>query len=109
MDMDSVFDVDRSGVDGQARVRFVGELDMAEVERAHHEVIEALDQTAGALVIDLSALTFCDSSGVRLLFRLDSEAKARGRAMVLQDPTPPVRQVLGLLGVVDRLPIEEVS
>jgi hypothetical protein len=29
--------------------------------------------------------------------------------MVLQDPTPPVRQVLGLLGVVDRLSIEEVS
>ena len=107
--MDSVFYVDRSGVDGQARLRFVGELDLAEVERARDEVVEVLDTTAGVLTIDLSALTFCDSSGVRLLFKLDSEAKERGRTMVLQHPTSAVRLVLRMVGVEELLTIEDRS
>jgi anti-sigma B factor antagonist len=105
---DLVFEIDRSGVDGQARLRFVGELDMAEVERARREVLEVLDETAGALIIDLGGLTFCDSTGVHLLFKLDAEVKARERTMVLQDPTPAVREVLRLLGAIDRLTVQEV-
>jgi anti-sigma B factor antagonist len=107
--MDPVFDIDKSGVDGHARVRFVGELDMAEMERAHDEVVEVLDQTAGVLTIDLSGLTFCDSSGVEVLFRLDSEAKARGRTMVVQHPTPAVSQVFRLLRVAEVLTVEDLS
>ena len=104
-----MFDIDRSQVDGHARVRFVGELDMAEVEQAHDEVVDVLDQTDGALTIDLSSLSFCDASGVRLLLKLDSETKARGRAMVLQHPTPPVHRVFRVLDVVDQLTIEDGS
>ena len=74
-------------------MRFVGELDMAAVEQAHAEVVEVLDQTGGALTIDLSSLSFCDAAGVRLLIKLDSETKAHGRAMVLQHPTPAVHRV----------------
>jgi anti-sigma B factor antagonist len=107
--MDPVFDIDRSQVDGHARVRFVGELDMAAVEQAHAEVIEVLDQTGGALTIDLSSLSFCDASGVHLLFELDSETKARGRAMVLQHPTPAVHRVFRVLDVADQVTIEDGS
>jgi anti-anti-sigma factor len=101
------FDIDRSQADGHARVRFVGELDVAVAEQAHAEVIEVLDQTAGALTVDLSSLTSCDASGVRVLVKLDSETKARGRAMVLQDPTPFMRRVLRALDLVDHLTIED--
>ena len=107
--MDPVFDVDRSQVDGHARVRFVGELDMAAVQQAHAEVIDVLDHTGGALTIDLSSLSFCDASGVRLLLKLDSETKARGRALVLQHPTPAVRRVFRVLDAVDHLTIEDRS
>jgi anti-anti-sigma factor len=107
--MDSAFEVDRSRVDGHARVRFVGELDMAEVQRAETEVIEVLDRTAGELTLDLSDLTFCDSSGVRLLYKLHTETEERGRNMVLQHPTPLVCRVLELMGVIDRLTIEDGS
>jgi anti-sigma B factor antagonist len=105
--MDPVFDIDRSHVDGHARVRLVGELDMAAVDQAHAELLDVLDQTGGALTIDLSSLSFCDASGVRLLFKLDSETKARGRAMVLQHPTPAVNRVFRALDVVDHLTIED--
>src|SRR4051794_9649214 len=75
-------------VDGHARVRLVGELDMATVEQAHGEAIGVLDRTAGALVVDLSGLTFCDAAGIRLLLQLDGDTKGRGRTMVLLHPTP---------------------
>jgi anti-sigma B factor antagonist len=105
--MDSVFDLERVSLDGHARVRFVGELDLAEVDQAQVDVIEVLDQSTGVLTIDLSGLTFCDSSGARLLYRIDGEAKARGRTMVLQSPTPAVHRVLDVLGLVQILTIED--
>jgi anti-anti-sigma factor len=71
------------------------------------DVIDVLDQTTGELTIDLSGLTFCDSSGVRLLYRLDRETKARGRVMVLQHPTSAVQRVLSLMGFVELLTVED--
>jgi anti-sigma B factor antagonist len=107
--MDPVFSVERVSLDGHARVRFVGELDIAEVERAEVDVMQVLEQSSGDLTIDMRRLTFCDSSGARLLYRLDRETKARGRTMVLQSPTPAVHRVLSMLGVVQRLNIEDGS
>ena len=107
--MDPVFEIDRSQVDGHARVRFVGELDMAAVGQAQAELIEVLDQTCGALTVDLSSLTFCDASGIGLLLKLDSETKARGRVMVLRHPTPSVQRVFRVLDLVDHLTIEDGS
>ncbi len=105
--MGPVFEIDRSRVDGHARVRFVGELDLDQAKRAQIEVVEVLDRTAGTLTIDLSDLTFCDSSGIGLLLTLRSEAAARGRAMVLQRLRPTVERVLRLTGVYDSFTIED--
>jgi anti-sigma B factor antagonist len=105
--MDAVFSVDRSSVNGRAQVRFVGELDIADEERAQDEVIDVLDHTDGPLTIDLSSLAFCDASGVRVLLRLHAETMARGRAMVLQHPTPAVSRVFGVVGISETLTIED--
>jgi anti-sigma B factor antagonist len=51
-------------------VRLAGELDMATSPRAL-EAVGATDLTAAhLLVVDLSDVTFCDSSGLRLLLHL---------------------------------------
>ena len=105
--MDRVFDVDRSRCDGQARLRFVGELDLYESNRAQAEVVEVLDQTAGTLTIDLRDLTFCDSSCVHLLLAIHSEASARGRKMVLQGPSAAAEKVLRICGVYDLFTVED--
>ena len=104
---DQVFDIHWSQVDGQARVRFIGELDMAAVEQAHDEATEVLDRTAGALVVDLSGLTFCDASGIRLLLQLDAETKGRGRTMVLLHPTPFLSRVFDVVGISESLRIKD--
>jgi anti-sigma B factor antagonist len=51
-------------------VRLAGELDMATADRAL-DALRATDlTTARALIVDLSDVTFCDSSGLRLLLHL---------------------------------------
>jgi anti-sigma B factor antagonist len=105
--MDSLFEVDTSQVDGHARLGFLGELDMAEAQRAEREALEVFDQTSGVVTIDLSGLTFCDASGVRVLLNLDCEATTRGRRLVLEHPTPAVRRVLSVLGMFDFLKITD--
>jgi anti-sigma B factor antagonist len=104
---DHVFDIDWSQVDGHARVRFIGELDMAAVEQTHDEAIEVLDGTAGPVVIDLTGLTFCDASGIRLLLQLDAETKGRGRTMVLLHPTPFLSRVFDAAGISESLTIKD--
>src|SRR4051812_23670051 len=105
--MGDPFCVDRSRVDGQARLRFVGELDLAAVERAEREAVGALDHTpAGPLVIDLGDLTYCDSSGINLLIRLQREVNDRGRTMVLRRPTAFVKRVFVIADVYDLFTIE---
>jgi anti-anti-sigma factor len=105
--MDPAFAVERVSLDGHARVRFVGELDMATSDGAEADVTDVLDQSSGDLTIDLSALTFCDTSGMRLLYRLHRETQARGRTMVLERPTPAVHRVLDMLGLTQVFMIED--
>ena len=59
-------------------VRLVGELDMATAERAL-DALRATDLSAARrLIVDLADLSFCDSSGLRLLLRLRQEMVDHG-------------------------------
>ena len=106
--MDPVFHVDTSAVDGQALVRLLGELDMAGASEARNQVLDVLDQMqAGVLILDLGGLTYCDSSGIRVLLALQADTEARGRKMVLRHLQPIVARVLEVTGVRDQFDIED--
>ena len=106
--MEPVFEVDTSGIDGQVLVRFLGELDMAAVGDAHDRVAEVLDANpTGPLVLDLHGLTFCGSSGIRVLLRLQRLTSAQRRKMVLRDIHPNVLRVLEALDLCDQFAIED--
>ncbi len=51
------------------------------------------------LVIDLSRVTFCDSSGIDVLVHARDYFTAGGGALVLWDPSPAVRRILSLTGL----------
>ena len=79
-------------------VRLIGELDISTVELASR----GLSAAAGAgtkVSVDLSKLTFIDSSGVRLLLNLLRDQRASGGDVVLQAPTDHVRHVFDILGL----------
>jgi anti-anti-sigma factor len=55
---------------------------------------EALRRRGVRLVIDLSAVTFCDSGGLSLFIDLHRRVTARGGSLCLASPQPPVLTVL---------------
>src|SRR5258707_13363609 len=59
---------------GTARLTLSGELDLATVPRLRAEAQALLDQSARHLIIDLSRLTFVDSSGLSLFISLNDRA-----------------------------------
>ena len=80
-----------------------GELDLTGAPRIEEHVQSALLDGTGAFVLDLSGLTFMDSSGVNTLLRARSLLGREQRDLVLICPPGPVRRVLELIGVVDVL------
>jgi anti-anti-sigma factor len=105
---DATFSVDVVHVNGTTVVRFMGELDLAYVEHAEEQALRALGATnGGPLVIDLSELSYCDSSGIRALLTIDTTAAKRERPVVIRHPRPVVRRVFQIAGVDERLTIEK--
>jgi anti-anti-sigma factor len=62
--------------DGAVLVRITGEIDISNVDNVAAE-LASLQTRGGRIVIDLSALAFIDSSGVRLLASMADQARAR--------------------------------
>ena len=82
-----------------------GELDLAEVG----ELRDRLGRLLGAeqeTVLDLSGLTFIDSSAIQLLFEATRDAKANGWHLQLRNPSPVTLDTLRLAGVVMMLGLD---
>jgi anti-sigma B factor antagonist len=89
--------------DGVVQVR--GELDIRTCDRLER-VAGAEADRGGKVVLDLSELTFCDSTGLSGLVRLHRRAQAAGGTLVLRSPAPRVRNLLDLTGLDRLFPIE---
>lgn len=74
------------GDDGAVHARLRGELDMESADAIRARLGEAISSDVSALVVDLSGVTFMDSSGVELLFRLRSELAVRQMRLRLALP-----------------------
>jgi anti-anti-sigma factor len=63
-----------------------GEIDLSNAKELEREIEEAVPNTARGMVLDLSKLTYLDSSGIRLLLSLAGRLRWRGEGTVLVDP-----------------------
>jgi len=86
--------------DDPRRYRLVGELDLASVDELS-ERLQPQVAARGDLSLDLSELTFIDSSGIRALFQLN--AQMEDGSVILERPSPFARRVMGVLGVGESL------
>jgi anti-anti-sigma factor len=86
-------------------VVLTGDLDIASYERARERVEEADRGRPPVLVIDLSALEFVDSTGVRLVLDADQRARAQGRRVAVRLGTGPAERVFRTLGLLDVLEV----
>ena len=89
---DEVVQFDRAG--RHLTVYVAGELDVAVVGEIGDGVLDRHRPTDERVWLDLGAVTFCDSSAVRMLFRLHQAIEGAGAHFVVYDPPPTVRQVL---------------
>jgi anti-anti-sigma factor len=90
---------------GTAEVVLEGELDLGTLEEARYRVAAAEREAPSLLVIDLSALTFVDSTGVRVVLLADDRARAAGRRLAVRLGTGPALRIFTALGLVDKLDV----
>jgi anti-anti-sigma factor len=93
--MDDLFRVE--GPNGSRELRLIGELDLTTAPILA-EALSALSEEAGTPPsLDVSELTFLDSTGLNLLIR--TAQSYPDRRLQLRSPTPNVRRVLDLAGL----------
>jgi anti-sigma B factor antagonist len=99
-------DAIRVTVDGEtAKAELAGAFDMAATFTVEPALEQALEEPGvSALTLDLSELSFIDSTGVGVLFRLESEARTRGVALSIVPGPREVQRVFELAGLTDVLP-----
>ncbi|GAA2721261.1 STAS domain-containing protein [Cellulomonas aerilata] len=86
------------GADGLTVVTLRGEID-AGLRHAASDAMVAVLAGQGPLVIDTSAVTFIDSSGMAFLLQLHGVASDAARPVVLRDPAGAVTDLLALVGL----------
>jgi anti-sigma B factor antagonist len=84
-----------------------GELDVANANAAHKLMLGLELRPGGQLVLDLSGLTFMDSTGVRLILQAREHARMSGASLVVVRPRAGAMRVLELVGLDDQLEFVE--
>jgi anti-sigma B factor antagonist len=80
-----------------------GELDVAAASDAYKRMLELALRPGAQLVLDLSGLTFMDSTGVRIILQADEHARRHGASLVVVRPPERVMRVLELVGLDEQL------
>jgi anti-anti-sigma factor len=89
---------------GWIRVRPHGELDLASVDQLDGKLRELRETGFDQIELDLSALTFMDSTGLRLVLAWDNVARRDGMRLRLLPGSRAVQRVFEVTGVAERLP-----
>lgn len=84
-----------------ATVALRGEIDVLTVDQVRVALIGALAAHPEELVVDLSDLSFIDSTGLGALIAGFQRARDAGVSFRLARPSPAVRQILVLSGLLE--------
>jgi anti-sigma B factor antagonist len=79
------------------RYRLSGELDMASAETLR-DALQPVVEANGRLVLDVEAITFIDSSGLRALVQLSQQMDGAG-PLILSEVPSSVRRLLDVVGL----------
>jgi stage II sporulation protein AA (anti-sigma F factor antagonist) len=85
-------------------IALAGEMDLANAAEVERELIRAESTNATRIIIDLSELTFMDSTGIRLLITAHARSRDNGDRLQLIRPPARVFRVLCIAGVDGLLP-----
>ena len=87
---------------GEAAARIGGELDIATADMAVRFITQVIDSHPGPVVVDLTALSFCDARGLSALLRMASYADRADHPFRLTSPSALLVKLLRI-GKLDRI------
>lgn len=96
-------DIDLARDDSRVTVSVRGELDLSQTQRLRSAVAGAFE-LGDEIVLDLSGVTFIDSTGMRAVLSTRRDADRTGRALTIGLPDGAARRSLdiaGLTGLLD--------
>ena len=73
------------------------------------EATLATTDRGASIRLDLSAVTFLDSSGLRTLVAAHAAREEQGGELVLLSPSPSVVKLLDITGLTDHLRVDQTS
>lgn len=86
-------------------LRLSGELDLARAPLLQGELESTELTTAAMVVLDLQALEFIDSTGLRVLLTAHERARAHGQEFAITQGSPQVQRLLSISRIDELLPI----
>lgn len=102
---DLTYSVEQSGATAVGVL--AGEIDLASVESLEAAIAATEATAAKDVVLDMSGVTFLDSSGLRVLVTANERLSATGGRLVIRRPSPSVMRVLEITGLLSTISIDE--
>ncbi|MFB7909851.1 STAS domain-containing protein [Kitasatospora sp. NPDC056076] len=96
-------------VGGRTRATVCGEIDLDVADGLGETLERALHASDAGLDLDLSAVTFCDSSGLNLLLGLRSTAHRSSRTLTISAASIRVERLLAITGTTGLFTPEEAE
>ncbi|MEV0351389.1 STAS domain-containing protein [Nonomuraea sp. NPDC050680] len=84
---------------GHALVAITGEIDLYTAPHLQAEFARLLQEGPSRVVIDMSGVDFCDSTGMNVLLSALKRVKEQGGALDVAAPRPAVRKILQVTGL----------
>ena len=103
----TILEVESEKRDGLVHISLRGELDLSSVGKLDDELQQVERSGAGVVVLDLSTLTFLDSTGLRCVVRADERAREEGRRLMVVKGPEAVQRVFEITRLEERLEIVE--
>lgn len=82
-----------------------GELDLDTAAQLRAVIEDLLARDTVRIVVDLARLNFCDSVGLSTFTVAGTACAAAGGYLRLAAPTPFLLRLLGVVGLLDRIPV----
>jgi anti-anti-sigma factor len=98
-----ILEVKTEDRNGLVHVALMGELDLSTVAKVQEELRKVEATAPPTVVVDLSKLTFLDSTGLRCIVTADERARDEGRRVVIVRGPDPVQRVFAITRLEERL------
>ncbi len=93
------------GGSGATVAHVAGEVDLGNA-RALCEALDGAARRGGILLVDLGDMSFIDSAGMVVLDGVAARLRRAGGRLVVRNPRPLTRKLIGIMGLSELLPAE---